>query len=77
MPLCLQIKLSLRGKYIGEIKKRVLTGSIEHQEDSMKEKWEALGATEHSKDCNGQFNWLQPRIIAKLPNTQERKIREL
>ena len=76
MPLCLRIKLSLWGKYIGEIKKRVLTGSFEHQEGSMKGKWEALGATEHSKYCNGQFNWLQPKIIAKLPNIQERKIRE-
>ena len=50
------------GEYIGETKKRVLTQSIEHQEDSMKEKWEASGATEHSKDCHGQFKWLSPKI---------------
>ena len=43
-------------RYIGETKKRVLTRSIEHQEDSMTGKWEASGATEHSRDCHGRFN---------------------
>ena len=42
----------------------------------MKGKWEALGATEHSKDFHGQFNWLHPKALAKLPNMPERKIRE-
>ena len=64
------------GKYIGETKRRVLTRSIENQEDSMTGKWEASGATEHSKDCHGQFNWLHPKTLAKLSNIHERKIRE-
>ena len=64
------------GKYIGETKKRVLTRSIEHQEDSMAGKWEASGATEHSKECHGRFNWLHPKTLAKLSNIHERKIRE-
>ena len=64
------------GKYIGETKKRVLTQSIEHQEDSMTGKWEASGATEHSKDCHGRFNWLHPKTLAKLSNIHERKIRK-
>ena len=42
----------------------------------MKGKWEALGATEHSKDCHGRFNWLHPKTHAKLLNIQERKIKE-
>ena len=42
----------------------------------MKGKWEASGATEHSKDCE-QFNWLQPKALTKLPNIYNRKIREL
>ena len=42
----------------------------------MKGKWEALGATEHSKDFHGHFNWLHPKTLAKLPNMPERKIRE-
>ena len=43
-------------EYIGETKKRKLTRSIEHQEDSMAGKWEALVTTEHSKECHGRFN---------------------
>ena len=54
----------------------VLTRSIEHQEDSMAGKWEASGATEHSKECHGRFNWLHPKTLAKLSNIHERKIRE-
>ena len=59
--------------YDGEIQRRnkkkcALTRSIEHQEDSMTGKREALGATEHSKDCHGRFNWLHPKTLAKLPN---------
>ena len=63
-------------EYIGETKKRVFTQSIEPQEDSMTGKWEASGATEHSKDCHGWFNWLHPKTFAKLSNIHERKIRE-
>ena len=57
-------------------KKSVLTRSIEHQENSMAGKWEASGATEHSKDCHEQFNWLHPKTLAKLSNIHEREIRE-
>ena len=64
------------GGFIGETRKRVLTRSIEHQEDSMAGKWEASGATEHSKECHGWFNWLHPKTLAKLSNIHERKIRE-
>ena len=58
-------------------KKRVVTRSFEHQEDSMAGKWEASGGTECSKDCHGRFNWLHPKTLAKLSNIHERKIREL
>ena len=57
-------------------KKRVLTQSVEHQEDSMPGKWETSGATEHSKDCHGRFNWLHPKTLAKLSNIHECKTRE-
>ena len=59
-----------------EKKKRVLTRSIEHQEDSMAGKWDASGATEHSKDCHRRFNWLHPKTLAKLSNIHEHKIRK-
>ena len=55
---------------------RALTRSIEHQEDSMAGKWQVPGATEHSKECHGRFNWLHPKALPKLSNINERKIRE-
>ena len=54
----------------------MFTRSIEHQEDSMRGKWEASGGTEHSKDCHRWFNWLHPKTLAELSNIHERKIRE-
>ena len=62
-------------EYIGETRKGVLTRSIEHQEDSMAGKWEASGATEHSKECHGRFNLLLPKKLAKLSNIHKRKLR--
>ena len=41
------------GEYTGETKKRVLTGSIEFEEDNLPGKWETSGATEHSKIAMG------------------------
>ena len=63
-------------EYIGKTKKRALTRSVEHQEDSMDGKWGPLGATEHSKDYHGRFNWLHPKTLANLSNIHERKVRE-
>ena len=34
------------------------------------------GATEHSKDFHGRFNWLDPKTLLKLPKIHECKIRE-
>ena len=64
------------GGYIGQTKKHVPTQSNEHQEGSMAGKWEASGATGHSKDCHGWINWLHPKMLAKLSNIHKRKIRE-
>ena len=75
-PCVYEISCNCGGEFIGETRKRVLTRSIEHQEDSMAGKWEASGATEHSKECHGRFNWLHPKTLAKLSNIHERKIGE-
>ena len=40
-------------------------------------KWEGSGATEHSKDCHGRFNWLHPKTLSKLSNIHECKMRQL
>ena len=52
------------------------TRSIEHQENSMTGKWEAPDITEYSKDCQGWYNWLYQKTLAKLPNMHKCKIRE-
>ena len=63
-------------EYVGETKQRVLTRSIEHQEDSMTRKWEASGTTKHCKDFHRRFNWLDPKTFPKLSKIHERKIKE-
>ena len=62
--------------YYGESKKKVLTRTIDHQQDSIKGKWESSGATEHCLTCHGQFNWIHPKSIKIEPKYYERKIRE-
>ena len=39
--------------YIGETKKKVMTRTVEHQQDRIKRKWESSGAMEHCLKCNG------------------------
>ena len=57
-------------------KKCVLTRSIEHQESSMTGNWEAQDRTEYSKDCQGWYNCLYQKTLAKLHNMHKHKIRE-
>ena len=71
-----QLDCSCNGRYIGESKIKVLTRCIEHQQDSIKGNWESSGATEHTKECHGQFNWIHPRTIAVMSKMYKRKVRE-
>ena len=59
------LNCSCNAEYIGETKKKVLTRTIEHQQDSIKGKWESLGAMEHCLKCHGQFNWLHPKTLSR------------
>ena len=43
----------------------------------MSGKWESSGATEHTKECHGQFDMLHPKAIRISPYMYERKIREM
>ena len=61
-------------KYIGETKKKVITRTIEHQQDSIKGMWESSGATEHCLECLGQFNWLHPKTLSWEARYKGRKI---
>ena len=71
-----QLDCSCNGKYTGESKNRVLTRCIEHQQDSMSGKWESSGATEHTKECHGQFGWWHPKTVRISPYMHERKVRD-
>ena len=52
------LKCSCNAEYIGETKKKVITRTIEHQQDRIKGKWKSSGETENYLKCCGQFNWL-------------------
>ena len=71
-----QSDCSCNGRYIGESKKKVLTRCVEYQQDSIKANWESSGATEHTKECHGQFSWIHARTIAILSIMYERKLCE-
>ena len=72
-----QLDCSCNGKYICESKKRVLTRWTEDQQDSTSGKWKSSGATEQTKECHRQFDWLLPKTVRILPYIYERKIREV
>ena len=40
----------------------------------MSGKWKSAGATEHTKECHGQFDWLHPKAVRIT--IYQRKIRE-
>ena len=71
-----QLDCSCNGTYISESKKIALTWCIEHQQDSIKSNWESSGAIEHTKECHGQLNWIQPRTIPVMSNIYKKKVRE-
>ena len=71
-----ELKCTCNSAYFGETKKKILTRTIEHQQDSFKGKWDNSGETEHSLTCLGQFNWIHPKTIARENDYRKRKIRE-
>ena len=42
--------------YNGETKNRIVSRSIEHQQNSIKGNWTSSGATENTKECHGHFD---------------------
>ena len=63
--------------YFGKTKKKILTRTAEHQQDSSKGKWDNSRATEHSLTCHGQFYWIHPETIAGENAYSKRKIRKV
>ena len=71
-----KLQCTCNSVYFGETKKKILTMTIEHQQDSFKGKWGNSRATEHSLTCHRQFNWVHPKTIARENDYRKRKIRE-
>ena len=46
------------------------------KKDILKGKQDNSGATEHKSTRQRQFNWIQPKTIARENDCRERKIRE-
>ena len=59
-----QLDCTCNALYIGETKKKVITRTIEHQQDSFNGKWESSGATGHCLECHGQFNWINLKTLS-------------
>ena len=57
-------------------KKKVITRTIEHQQDSFNGKLKSSGTTDHCLDCHGQFNWKNPKTLSTEQQYQRGKVRE-
>ena len=71
-----ELNCTCNSTYFGENKKKVLTRTLEHQQDSFKGKWDNSGPTEHTLTYHGQFNRIHPSTIAKKSDYRKTKIRE-
>ena len=71
-----ELKRSCGPVYNGELKKKIISRSIEHQQESMKSNWPSSGATEHTKECHGHFDWLHPKTLFMKNRYYDRKVRE-
>ena len=71
-----QLDCTCNALYIGKTKKKVITRTTEHQQDSFNGKWESSGTTEHCLECHGQFNWINPKTLSTEQQYHRRKRRE-
>ena len=70
------LNCSCNAVYIGETREKVMTRTTEHQQNSIKGKWESSGAAERCLKCHGQLNWLHPKTLSREARHKSRKIRE-
>ena len=59
-----ELKCSCRSVYNGETKKKIISRSIEHQQESIKGECSSSGATKHTKECHRHFNWLHSKTLS-------------
>ena len=55
---------------------KIISRSIEHQQESIKGNWSSSGATEHTKECHGHFDWLHLKTLSMKNRYYARKVRE-
>ena len=49
--------------------------TIEHQQGSIKKKWENTGAKKDWLRCHGQFNWIHPKTLSRGARQKSRKLK--
>ena len=72
-----ELKCMCNSAYFVETKEKILSRTIEHQQDGFKRKWDNFGATEHTLACHGRVNWVHTKVIARENDYRKRKIREV
>ena len=71
-----ELKCSCGSVYNGETKKKIISRSIEHQQESIKSEWSSSGATKHTKECHGDFNWLHSKTLSMKNRYYDGKVGE-
>ena len=75
-PAVYELKCSCGSVYNGETKKKIISRSIEHQQESIKSEWSSSGATKHTKECHGHFNWLHSKTLSMKNRYYDGKVGE-
>ena len=75
-PEVYQLKCSCGSVYNGETKKKVISRSIKHRQENIKGNWSSSGASKHTKECHGHFDWLHPTTLSIKNSYSDRKGRE-
>ena len=57
-------------------KKKIISRSIEHQQENIKGNWSSSGANENTKEFHGHFDWLHPKTLSIKNSYYDRKVRE-
>ena len=69
-------KFGFRVVYNGGTKKKIISRSIEHQQENIKGNWSSSGANENTKEFHGHFDWLHPKTLSIKNSYYDRKVRE-
>ena len=71
-----ELKCSCRSVYNGETKKKIISRSIEYQQESIKGECSSSGATKHTKECHRHFNWLHSKTLSMKNRYYDWKVGE-